>query len=130
MKSCPHCAEPPGWHFASNVSRARKVVCFAFVGCKHANDFRGAVFYVTPDKERAAFEDKWDAHAESMFALYTARWTDAERVSFRARLWPEPVPVVPAVLFVSEVGGNEAPAPAFRHAVEANDDCPWDENAR
>ncbi len=130
MKACPHCKEPPGWHYCRNVSWARKVNHFAFVGCKHAAEFRGDRFYTTADKERGEFEARWDAHAESLFALYTARWTDAERVSFRARLWPEPVPVVPAVLFVSEVGGNEAPAPAFRHAVEANDDCPWDENAR
>ena len=128
MKACPRCSEPPQWHFASNVSRARKVICFAFVGCTHAADFRGSVFYVTPDKERGAFEEKWDAHAESMFAVYTARWTDEQRVAFRARLWPAPVPVIPAALFVSAVGGNEVAAPAFRHSVEASDDCPWDDN--
>jgi hypothetical protein len=130
MKACPRCNHPPTWHFCSNVSRARNVICFTFVGCSHAEDFRGAVFYVTPEKERGAFEEKWDAHAESMFTAYTARWSDAERTAFCARLWPAPVPVIPAVLIVSAIGGNEVVAPAFRHRVEASDDCPWDENAK
>jgi hypothetical protein len=130
MKACPSCNEPPVWHYCSNVSRARKVVHFAFVGCRHAQDFRGAQFYTTPTKERAEFEAKWDAHCEQLFALYTARWDESARVAFAARLWPVAAPVVPAELFISAVGGNEIPSPAFRHNVEPNDDCPWDENAR
>ena len=98
MKSCPHCAEIPGWHFMRNVSRTRRVDCFLFTtGCAHTADFSKSLGIVE-SADRAAVEQRWDAHAESLFTTYTARWTDIQRTSFRARLWPMPPPVIPTEL--------------------------------
>ncbi len=98
MKACCFCAEAPHWHFLRNISMATKIDTFGFAGCKHADDFTGNKLSMTPAKERAAFEEKWDAHAEALFARYTALWTEPQRISFRARLWPEPPPVIPTEL--------------------------------
>ena len=71
---------------------------FAFMGCKHAEDFVQNKFAPVAAKDRADFEAKWDAHAEELFKRYTALWTDVQRESFRARLWPVPPPVIPSEL--------------------------------
>lgn len=119
MKACPRCAQSPHWHYARNVSQTRKVDHFSFAGCLHAEAFAHTLGLV-PAKERGAVEARWDAHAEAMFADYTARWSQPQRVAFRARLWPAPVPVVPYELF----DRNKDEAPRFRHACDPRDEEP------
>ena len=85
----------------------RRATHWVFDGCHHARAFAGRAVVFVPNAERGAFEAKWDAHAEALFAAYTARWTDAQRDAYRARLWPVPPPVVPSVLFQREDHGEE-----------------------
>ena len=118
MRACPYHHEEPVWRYARNCTMARKVRCFMFTGCSHAEAMAGArrVFQVT---ECAAFAKQWNEHAEQLFAQCTAgaRWTDIERTAFRARLWPAPKPVIPSALF----DRNREETPAFRHSVEPVD---------
>jgi len=120
VKACPKCSYQPSWHYCRNVSYAKKELHFTFVGCKHVDDFTGSAlkFPVVSDFDRPAYEARWDAKAEELFADYTAQWPETTRISFRARLWPAPLPVIqPALL-----DHIRTTAPA---AKQADDDCPW-----
>lgn len=123
MKFCPHCHIEPSWHYASNTTarenrnepnRNHWVNWFIFApGCAHAFHFglkRNLVTRVIPCADQPAIEAEWDAHAEELFAAYTARWTNAERTAFRAKLWPAPLPVMPTELFTNTSHEEE---PAF-----------------
>jgi len=103
-KACPICQLSPAWHYArgTSINRnfgqpiARRTHYFLFTGCKHAESFgAGIAEKFVADKDRASVEERWDAHAETLFAGYTATWTEAQKNAFRHRLWPLPHPVIP-----------------------------------
>lgn len=120
MKACPYCQEPPGWFYARNVSMTRRTPHFVLCGCPHAERFGSVdtkLKHFVADADRAAWEAKWDEHAEKLFAEYTARWTDEQRTSFRARIWPKPPP--PTELF--NRNNDEAPNVAY-HGYAPDED--------
>lgn len=131
MKACPYCSDAPNWHFASNVTRLRNSAHSAtkgpslrywlFTGCRHAREFFGTFRFIS-DPERPAIEATWDAHAETLFAAYTEHWTEPQRATFRARLWPKPITGTPSELFdrnrderpaVNYAGTDEEKHPLF-----------------
>ena len=87
MRACPICRREPHWHFASNVSRKRGEHVFLFTGCEHAkidgNKFRAHA-------ECFLAEAQWDGETEKLLAAYTESWTEAQRATYRAALWPPP----------------------------------------
>ena len=120
MKSCPICSHEPSWHYCRNVSYTKKELHFAFCGCAHAADFAGTRFVPVLDAEREAYEMRWDAQAEVLFANYTERWPEPSRIAFRARIWKAPLPGIQPELI--EYVRTIAPTPA---AARADGDCPW-----
>lgn len=151
MKACPYCSEEPIWRPARNCTNTRSnalkekrrvasepytladsisVQCFMFCGCSHAERF-GALANsavdlkrkrVFPSAECEDFAVTWDAHAEKLFADYTARYTDIQRTAFRARLWPVPFKAPQTQLF--DRNNNEQP---FRHSCEPEEIHPFAE---
>jgi hypothetical protein len=91
MKNCPICRQSPLWHYCRNVSRKHGGNFYLIEGCSHAETFAKPFAFVA-HAERAVFEEKWDAEAERLFAEYTARWTDPQRVSYRIKVFPTALP--------------------------------------
>ncbi len=119
--SCAYCGpkSAPHWHFCRNYTWKQndRQNYFIFAGCKHFSAFAStANITFVPDGERAAWEAKWNAEAERLFAIYTGGqgWSDANRAIFRDRLWPKPPPIVPTELF--DRTRDEAPVSSERIA--------------
>lgn len=91
----------PGWHFARNTTWKinDKRNYFLAVGCTHFESRMILSHAALSEDERPAFEAKWTEAAELLFIGHTASWTEAQRVAYRAKLWPAPPPVIPDELF-------------------------------
>ena len=118
MKACPNCSYQPSWHFCRNVSFTKKDLHFTFVGCSHVDAFRGQQFFTVADADRPAYEARWNAKAEELFAQYTKGWAEPNRLAFRSRIWAQPPPVIQPEL----IEHVRSIAPATK---QADDDCPW-----
>lgn len=121
MKACPRCLSAPNWNFARNTSNTLKADHWILSGCPHVIMLFGGLV-TKPDAVREEAENKWDAYAQIMFDDYTRTWNDAQRATFKERIWPTPPPVIPLELFDSK---NQPTKPADIAAVKA-----WNETHR
>lgn len=109
LPACALCSsrgdmEKPTWKYCSNTSAKRGVRSYSFVGCRHAAEVAPALQIYDNPADWARIEAAWLAKTEQLFATRTARWTDAQRESFRrallARAWlpgaTEPLNLSPA----------------------------------
>ncbi len=115
MKTCPHCNEAPQWYPSRLVSLREKRDFYMLRGCCHLDALFHHKWPAIAHEDRSEAEGKWDAEAERLFALYTARWDDIARARFREKLWPTPRPFVPTELFDAR---NEPMKPADIAAVK------------
>lgn len=139
MKPCPHCRQAPQWHYCRNVSRKEGGDHYLIEGCRHAEAFAKPFAFIAA-AERDSFAAKWDAEAERLFAEYTTSrpwddeqraqwlkrhpgeplpaiaegWTDPQRVSFRTRLFEEPVAEEMALVSPEQIAATKAVVAAHR----------------
>lgn len=74
----------PSWNIATLSSHRQGKRLFIWCGpCKHSVEF---VKGLIETAERPYWEAKWQEECDRLFANKTARWTDAQRASFWARL--------------------------------------------
>lgn len=125
MKKCPFCQHAPHWHFARNVSASRRVRHFIFAACCERGELFPRNLAPVAIEECAKVETEWDSFCETLFAVYTSRWTEPQRIAYRARIWPSVVVVPPSELFRREVGGEEVPAARHFSEPQEAEDCPW-----
>jgi hypothetical protein len=104
VKTCPLCLSEPYWHNARNVTMTRRAQHYIFSGCRHA---AGPKPLIVPASDCAAQEALWNTQAEALFATYTESWSDAQRATFRERIWPTPPLLIPVELF--DRSRDEAP---------------------
>ena len=93
-KICPICREEFSWHFCRSTTYTKNDGVNRFCvapSCRHISSFAKDIGIIE-DSIRSLWEARWDVEAERMFSEYTKRWTDTERTSFRAQIWP-PKPV-------------------------------------
>lgn len=90
MLRCPVCQDAPSWHFQCNTSWREKRDLFRFMpACLHGEALAKEVGVVA-SADRAAVEARWDDFAAKLFDKYTERWTEPQRVAYRAKLYPPP----------------------------------------
>jgi hypothetical protein len=134
VRKCPYCQQSPQLRFASNTSRTRNANHYIFAACCARGETFPRNLRIVPQEESHAVETAWDEFAETLFAEYSVRWTEPQRVAYRARIWPTitlPVAGYEAPQTDTkreprpkrETKPKPEPVPA-KHFSEP-DDCPW-----